>query len=53
MWRARQWPAGDSLFIVGKMLGHRKARSTERYAHLADDPVRAVADRAANRSRPR
>jgi integrase len=40
---------GDSLFIVGKMLGHRKARSTERYAHLADDPVRAVADRAANR----
>ena len=40
---------GDSLFIIGKMLGHRKARSTERYAHLADDPVRAVADRAANR----
>jgi integrase len=40
---------GDSLFIIGKMLGHRKARSTERYAHLADDPVRAVADRTANR----
>jgi len=36
---------GDSLFLVGKVLGHAKARSTERYAHLADDPVKAVADR--------
>jgi hypothetical protein len=39
--------AGESLFVTGKVLGHRKVRSTERYAHLADDPIRAAADRAA------
>ncbi|HUT49160.1 MAG TPA: tyrosine-type recombinase/integrase [Alphaproteobacteria bacterium] len=38
---------GDSLYLVGKVLGHRQARTTERYAHLSDDPVRAVAQRAA------
>ncbi|MEJ2122047.1 MAG: site-specific integrase [Alphaproteobacteria bacterium] len=37
---------GDSLYLVGKVLGHRQARTTERYAHLHDDPVRAVAERA-------
>jgi hypothetical protein len=41
--------SGESLFITGKVLGHRKARSTERYAHLADDPIQAAADRAASR----
>ena len=41
--------SGESLFVTGKVLGHRKARSTERYAHLADDPIRAAADRAAGR----
>ena len=40
---------GDSLYLVGKVLGHRQSRSTEVYAHLADDPVRAVADRAAEK----
>ncbi len=39
--------AGDSLFLVGKVLGHRQSRTTEIYAHLSDDPVRAVADRTA------
>jgi hypothetical protein len=39
---------GHSLYVVGRVLGHRKARSTERYAHLADDPTRMVADRAAS-----
>lgn len=39
---------GDSLYLVGKVLGHTQARTTERYAHLADDPLRAVADRTAN-----
>jgi integrase len=39
--------SGDSLYLVGKVLGHQQARTTERYAHLNDDPVRAVADRAA------
>lgn len=41
--------AGDSLFIVGKLLGHRNAATTERYAHLAPDPVQAVAERTAER----
>lgn len=38
---------GDSLFLVGKVLGHRQSQTTERYAHLADDPLQAVANRTA------
>ena len=30
--------------MVGKLLGHSQASTTERYAHLADDPVRQAAD---------
>ena len=41
--------AGNSLFIVGKVLGHRQASTTERYSHLAPDPAKAVADRTAQR----
>jgi integrase len=41
--------AGESLFIVGKLLGHKQSRTTERYAHLAPDPARAAADRTATR----
>ena len=40
---------GDSLYLVGKVLGHRQARTTERYAHVADDPLLAVADRTARK----
>lgn len=40
---------GASLFMVGKVLGHKQARTTEIYAHLSDDPVRHVANRTANR----
>lgn len=40
---------GDSLYIVGKLLGHTQARTTRRYAHLADDPLRAAADRIASK----
>ena len=29
----------QSLFMVGKLLGHASTRTTERYAHLADDPM--------------
>ena len=39
--------AGDSLYLVGKVLGHRQSRTTEIYAHLNDNPLRAVADRTA------
>jgi hypothetical protein len=41
--------SGNSLFIVGKVLGHRQASTTERYAHLAPDPAKAVADQTAAR----
>jgi integrase len=40
---------GHTLFMVGKVLGHKQARTTEGYAHLAADPLRAVADRTAAR----
>jgi integrase len=40
---------GNSLYLIGKALGHKQARTTEIYAHLADDPVRAVAERTAAR----
>ena len=36
---------GDSLYLVGKVLGHTQASTTQRYAHLQLDPVRAVAAR--------
>ncbi len=36
---------GDSLLVIGKVLGHRDIATTARYAHLADDPLRTAADR--------
>ncbi len=36
---------GDSLLIIGKLLGHKDAVSTQRYAHLGDDPLRSAANR--------
>jgi integrase len=37
--------SGDSLLVIGKLLGHRDPKTTSRYAHLADDPLKAAADR--------
>ena len=39
----------NSLFLLGKILGHAKASTTEKYAHLMLDPVRAVADQTSRR----
>jgi integrase len=36
---------GDALPIIGKLLGHSDVKTTARYAHLADDPVKAAATR--------
>ena len=33
---------GLSLPMIGKLLGHSKTSTTERYAHLADDPIKAA-----------
>lgn len=41
--------AGESLLLIGALLGHRQAVTTQRYAHLADDPLRAAADRISGR----
>jgi integrase len=41
--------AGDSLLLIGKVLGHRQTRTTERCAHLQDEPIRAVADKTSRR----
>lgn len=38
---------GNSLAVIGKLLGHKDVRTTARYAHLADDPVKQAADRIA------
>ncbi len=40
---------GDSLLIIGRLLGHKQASTTERYAHLAADPAKAAADRTGTR----
>ena len=36
---------GFSLPIISKILGHSDTRTTERYAHLHDDPVNQAVDR--------
>lgn len=35
--------SGQSLLIIGKILGHSNSATTQRYAHLSDNPVRAAA----------
>ena len=39
---------GESLPMVGRILGHNQAQTTARYAHLADDPLQNVSDRVAS-----
>jgi len=39
--------SGDSLPVIGALLGHSNARTTQRYAHVSRDPVRKAAERIA------
>ncbi len=40
--------SGESLYVLGKIAGHKRPETTQRYAHLADDPLRQSADRIAS-----
>jgi integrase len=37
--------SGQSLPIIGALLGHTQAATTQRYAHLMDNPLRAATER--------
>jgi integrase len=39
---------GESLYLVGAVLGHRSASTTQRYAHLSMQPVLESANRTSN-----
>jgi integrase len=36
---------GDALPVIGKLLGHADVKTTARYSHLADDPLREATKR--------
>lgn len=38
---------GDALPVIGAILGHADVKTTSRYAHLANDPVKRAADEIA------
>ena len=40
---------GEGLPMIGKLLGHTQVQTTARYAHLANDPFEAAANRIASR----
>lgn len=40
---------GMSLPMIGALLGHRDVKTTARYAHLSDDPLREAAAQIGNR----
>jgi integrase len=40
---------GASLILIGKALGHSQSQTTQRYVHLANDPLRDLAEKVGNR----
>ena len=44
---SRALALGESLPMIGKLLGHRRIETTARYAHLAWDSVHTSAERIA------
>ena len=45
---SRALALGESLPMIGRLLGHTQVETTARYAHLAEDSVRESADRVAD-----
>ncbi|MFK8034424.1 MAG: tyrosine-type recombinase/integrase [Hyphomicrobiales bacterium] len=41
--------SGQSLYMVGKLLGHSQSQTTQRYAHLAPDPIKQAANDVSNK----
>jgi integrase len=39
---------GLSLLVIGKLLGHTQPRTTTRYAHISDDPLKEAANKIGN-----
>ena len=39
---------GASLVLIGSQLGHSSITTTQRYAHLANDPIRQMTEKTAN-----
>jgi integrase len=37
---------GVDLYVIGRLLGHKKIETTKRYAHLVDDTLRAASEAA-------
>ena len=42
---SRALALGESLTMIGKLLGHTQVQTTARYAHLARDSIQAAAAR--------
>lgn len=40
---------GEGLPMIGKLLGHTQVQTTARYAHLANDPIKAAASKISER----
>jgi site-specific recombinase XerD len=41
--------SGQSLYVIGSLLGHSQPQTTARYAHLSADPLRAANDAVGKR----
>ena len=41
------WRSGETLPVIGKLLGHSDIETTARYAHLAQDSIHETAERIA------
>jgi len=39
---------GEGLPMIGKLLGHTQVQTTARYAHLANDPVKAAGSKVSD-----